>query len=391
MPEVRRELLRGSDEDPANDPVGADDASSGPTFVEGLPPAVPGNGLESSRLLQRWLNTGRLGADRRYINSPKKAWGALRRSPGAIDVARAQGYLAFVCKTHKMIHCQECACPVCGAPGNCTCGARQIDPDHSDAPRLVRPVDGVRRVGYELETMVDSAAAVQRVLNEYPFGYHDGSLRASGWYVGVEFKVSAYGTDRSRSQVADIVDRIHGAGGVGAPHCCGLHVHVERMPDDSEERLRDRWLEVQDDLYNLFPTRVGNVYCEPVRRSSGGMFGHYTVLNKTAKGTWELRIHPGTVSWVVSATWGAWVHGFVTGTGSRVGQSYLDARRAALSVSNGNTAHPWAWRRAIERWHRANGRDHARTLAEIARGGFRRYQSEASLREYLAARNQGNG
>jgi hypothetical protein len=65
----------------------------------------------------------------------------------------------------------------------------------------------------------------------------------------------------------------------------------------------------------------------------------------------------------------------------------MRSKRVVVDLT-GVTPHAFA---LIERWHRANGRDHARTLAEIARGGFRRYQSEASLREYLAARNQGNG
>lgn len=387
MPENRGSMV-GADEDPLYDvAVEPVEVEVAPGTLEGLAPAVPGDGRQSARQLMRWLNAGRLGSDRALIENTRKAWGALRRSPGAMEIARTQGYLAFACPTHKMIHCVECACPVCGAPGNCTCGGRSVD-RHSGSPRLVRPVDGVRRVGYEFETMLADRAAVQRALNQYPFGYYDASLNASGWEQGIEFKVSSYGTDKGRAQVADIVDRLHSVGGIGAPHCCGHHVHVERTGDDCAETLRDRWLEVQVDLYRLFPTRQNNQWCEPVREY-GYLDGHYTVVNRTGKGTWEVRLHPGTVSWVVAASWGAWVHGFVSGSGSRLGQAYLDARKAALAVTDGRNAHPWAWRRAIERWHRANGADHFRTLAEVATGRFAAYQDEASLRTVTAVRNNG--
>lgn len=387
MPDTNIDLC-GSDEDPSFDPVG--EAPADPEAE--LPPAVDGNGLESARQLQRWLNGPGPGpSDRGVIWQARNAWGALRRTPGALEVARAKGYFQFACRTHRQIHCRDCACPICGAPGGCSCNARRVDPNHRGSPRLVRPVSGVRRVGYELEVMVDSSTTLQRALGEYPFGYHDGSLHADGWYRGVEFKISTYGTERGRRFASDIVDRIHGVGGVGAPRCCGHHVHVERSPNDIGDRIAARWMEIQQDLYRLFPTRRGNCYCEPVEQASRyALSGHYTVLNATPKGTWEIRIHPGTVSWIVSAAWSAWCLGFITEEESPLGQAYLNARRAALAVSNGSTAHPWVWRRAIERFHRANGSDHARTLRAVADGLFRRYESEESLRSYLAERSAAN-
>lgn len=66
-----------------------------------------------------------------------------------------------------------------------------------------------------------------------------------------------------------------------------------------------------------------------------------------------------------------------------MGEAYLAARKAALEVSGGSQGHPWAWRRAIERWHRANGQDHARTLTAIGQGQFRALQTTAGLRTAL--------
>ena len=390
MPNVRADLLRGADEDPAADPVPEDEqATTGPRPVEGLPQAVNGDGRASARQLQNWLNGGRLGSDRSYVGTSKGAWGALRRSPGALEVARQQGYLQFVCRTHRMIHCRECACPSCGAPGGCNCGARQVDSHHLHTNPLPRSPDGTRRNSVELEVMFMSASVLQQALGEYPYAFSDSTVNSSqapGWYDGCEFKLTTLATDKHRTMISDVVDRIHSIGGVGAPRNCGYHVHVERKPDDREARLMDRWLEVEDEMFGLFPTRIHSQWCQSVR-ANGGLSGHYTVLNASDRHpTWELRIHPGTTSWVVATAWTAWVHGFISGNGSTVGEAYLDARRAAKAVTNGASCHPWAWRRAIERWHRANGQDYQRTFAAVAEGQFSRFQSEARLRAYLADR-----
>jgi hypothetical protein len=382
VPDTTRSLL-GADENPEDDlDAEAPRAIATPAVAEdngGLAHAIDGDGRLAARVLQRWM------AERYHRNlTPTHVWGAIRRTPGALEIARRQGYGQFVCRTHGQIHCRECACPTCGAPGGCNCGARQIK-EYNETPQIPPRIAGVRRVSIEAEMMFVDSSAIQRALGEYPWGHRDASLNESGWYRGAEFKINGYGNESSRKVLADIIHRIGRVGGVGAPRCCGLHVHVDsNASTDTMSDIRTRWLAIEEDMYSLFPTRRNNGHCMSLLRST--MRDHHAVVSGlTRHNTWEVRIHPGTTSWVAIACWSDWCRAFVSNGVSAIGNSYLAARRAQLVLTPGK-GFPWAWRRSIERWFQRNGQSYHRTLQAIARGTFARWQTADGLRTALAGR-----
>lgn len=386
MPDTTHRLV-GADENPADDLILVDDATetAAPAPAEddgGLIPAPGTDGRTAARHLQRWL------ADHYNVHrDPMYVWGAVRRTPGAFTAAKAKGYGQFVCRTHGMIHCRECACPVCGAPGGCSCGAREVK-GYREHPPLPRKIAGIRRTSIEAEMMFSDRTALQHGLGEYPWGHDDASLHENGWLLGAEFKINGYASDASRKIRCDIIDRIGKVGGVGAPKCTGLHVHIEAADHDDPTDLRRRWEAIEEDLFRIFPSRLespARIYCVPLGgHGVGALREHHSALSGvTRHGTWEVRIHPGSTSWVAVACWTDWCLAFIEGRRtSPTGEAYLNARRAQLAV-NPSKGFPWVWRRAIERWHQRNGQSYHRTLGAIAAGTFRRFETADGLRAAL--------
>lgn len=284
-------------------------------------PAISGDGIQSAARLYEWL----VGKHHLAVRTPRDVWAVVMSTPHAADAARAVGYGRFVCATHHHIHCEVCRCPVCGAPGGCNCQGRRVR-RYSEGPPVIAARRDARRVGVELEVETSSIEALQTLLAEYPYCHSDSTLTE----YGAEVKIIGY-SDRLHT-LGRLVTRIFRSKEIQTKPNCGFHVHVERRPFDSMNDIHARWLAIEPEVFDLFPSRARNEFCKSLRISD--IADHHSVLSMSRHGTWEFRVHPGTVSWVVAACWADWCVGFVEGRKADLGAAYWDARKATRALLN---------------------------------------------------------
>ncbi len=284
-------------------------------------PAISGDGIQSAARLYEWLVT----KHHLTVRNTRDVWSAVAGTPNATEAARAVGYGRFVCATHHHIHCPVCHCPVCGAPGGCNCQGRRVR-RYSEGPPVIAARRDARRVGVELEVETSSIEALQTLLAEYPYCHSDSTLTE----YGAEVKIIGY-SDRLHT-LGRLVTRIFRSKDIHTKPNCGFHVHVERRTFDSLNDIHARWLAIEPEVFNLFPSRARNEFCKSLRISD--ISDHHSVLSMSRHGTWEFRVHPGTVSWVVAACWADWCVGFIEGRKADLGAAYWDARKATRALLN---------------------------------------------------------
>lgn len=340
------------------------------------------NGMVASEHLAAWLRKLGLSCCPDF-----SAWRKIASNPSLLRVALARGYSHFLCKTHGKFYCPDCACPECRAAGGCNCLGREVA--YTD-PKLLSKSTRARRLGLELEVEFRNDEQLQVLLEEWPYCHEDGSLSDPAAEL-----ILASRSDKLLDLAATL-HRVLAIPGMRATRRCGFHVHVERnasirFPDSwnlpsndvclqADHRIVERWLAVQDSMYEIFPTRRSEGCCHRLEAAHiDRLFDHYSVLSYSDHHpTWEFRVHPGTTSWLASVCWTDWCASFAAVKTAKLGQHYVDARRATLRATDGRAAYPLAWTKVIDQ-HAAKY-DIKSTLKAIADNAFAAFENHRTLR-----------
>lgn len=135
-----------------------------------------------------------------------------------------------------------------------------------------------------------------RHVHDYVSG--DGSLSYNGHEIKVLDDASKIG--RTCASIAVKTKRLGGR----VNRSCGLHVHMSMTREARQlrasqvfDKIKPAILAMENQMFDLFPTRYGNEYCHSIDSDYADYDDHYNWCGTSTRyPTIEIRIHPGTLS-----------------------------------------------------------------------------------------------
>lgn len=176
-----------------------------------------------------------------------------------------------------------------------------------------------------VELEFGSARQISPKIAEFGYIKEDGSV-ATGLAYNGEFAMRPASGDK-------FLETLQGALGImkvadaGVNHSCGMHLHVDvtALSDVQRARIFHYWRMFEPIFFALCePRRVGSTYCRPISsvyniRNAVSFCNRYGALNTTAfskYGTFEFRLHHGTLDYKTIVNWTSLVNSFIHATKS---------------------------------------------------------------------------